>query len=193
MLIDSGHLLPSDLMASARFRGHDMNTSKVNEWLQIAASLGVLIGLLVVAYEIRQNTSVATTEHSRATFSMWLDLSSMELESDVGRAVIKAIEDPDNLSPEDQFKIDSWLNAIASIYEYNNQAEEIGIGPSLKAYIGEDARYYFASRYARQWFERNRRWMNPEAAEIIAQTIADTPIPSTWEDAVDRNSDPDRN
>ncbi len=191
-MTQSGLLLPQKFVAGSTFGNHVLNTSKVNEWLQIAASLGVLVGLFVVAYEIRQNTSVTKTEHIRATFEMWMDLSSIELESDVGRTIIKAVEDPDNLSPEDEFKMNSWLNAIASIYEYNNQAEELGIGPSLKAYLAGDARYYFASRYARQWFERNRRWLNPEAAEIIAQAIADNPVPSTWDEVTVDYSEPEK-
>jgi len=152
--------------------------------LEVIGGIAVIVSLLVVAYEIRQNTSVARTEHIRANFEMWLELSSIELESDVGRTIIKAVEDPDNLSSEDKFKITSWLNAVGAIYEYNNQAEELGIGPSLKVYLEGDARYYFASRYARQWFENNRRWFNPEAAEIIAQAIADNPVPTTWDEVI---------
>jgi len=167
----------------ATLGNHVLNSSKFNDWLHIAASLGVLVGLLVVAYEIRQNTSVAKTEHTRANFDMWISLSSIELESDVGIAIIKSIEEPDNLSTEDRFKLNSWLNAVVSIYEYNNQAEQFGVGPSLMDYIGEDAQYFFASRYARQWFEDNRRWISAEAAEVIAHTIESTPVPSSWDEA----------
>jgi hypothetical protein len=172
--------------------GNVLRTTKLNEWLQIVASLGVLVGLLVVAYEIRQNTSVAKTEHTRANFEMWVALSSIELETDVGKAIIKAIEDPDNLSTEDRFKLNAWLNAVVSIYEYNNQAEEFGVGSSLIEFIGDDARYFFASRYARRWFEDNRRWISPEAVEVIAQTIENTPVPLTWDEASGVFGEPDK-
>ena len=111
-----------------------------------------------------------------------MDLSSIELESDVGRTIIKAIEDPDNLSAEDKFKMNSWLNAVVSIYEYNNQAEALGIGPSLLPYVEDDARFYFASRYARQWFEGNRRWIAPAAADAISRTIESVPVPTSWDE-----------
>jgi hypothetical protein len=84
------------------------------------------------------------------------------------------------------------LNAVVSIYEYSNQAEELGIGPSLIVFLKDDARYYFASRYARQWFEENRRWINPAAVEVIAQTIEGAPVPSTWDEASGGYSDPDK-
>ncbi len=36
-----------------------MNSSKLNEWLQITTSLGVIAGLIIVGYEINQNTRLA--------------------------------------------------------------------------------------------------------------------------------------
>jgi len=43
-----------------------MQNSKVNEWLQIIASLGVILSLLIVAYEIRESNRIATAEAIRS-------------------------------------------------------------------------------------------------------------------------------
>ena len=161
-----------------------MNTTKLNEWLQIAASIGVLIGLLIVAYEIRQNTSVAEAEHSRALYTMWLDLSSAEMESDVGRSLIAAIENPKRLTTEDKFRINSWLTAVVSINDYVSRAIDLEIAPSWAAMQEGDARYYFASEYARKWFAVNRSWIRPAVAETISRAIDEALLPTTWDESI---------
>lgn len=160
-----------------------MNTSKLNERLQIAASLGVLVGLLVVAYEIRQNTTVAQAEHSRAIYSMWVNLSGLELESEVDEALITAIENPEQLTAADKFKLNSWLTAVVSVYDYTVLERNLGVGLIEPAIAEEDARYYFASQYARDWFEFNKRWINPGTAEIISRVIEESPTAKTYDEA----------
>jgi len=160
-----------------------MDSAKLNDWLQIAASLGVLVGLLVVAFEIRQNTTVAQLEHSRALYSMWLDLSGIELESGVDEAVILAIENPDQLTASEKFKIQSWLVAVVSVYDY--QILEQGLaGDLIQSTIEEKAaRFYFASEYSRDWFESAKGWIMPENAEVIARVIEESPTAKTYDEA----------
>ena len=43
-----------------------MNTDALNKWLTLAANLGVLIGLILLVVEIRQNTDMMRSEMSQA-------------------------------------------------------------------------------------------------------------------------------
>jgi len=91
-----------------------MQSSKLNNYLQVLASVGVLIGLFVVAYELRQNTSIAAAEHSRELHLAWIDIASFESESNIVEVVIKSVEHPDSLTAEDLYKLNSWLINILS-------------------------------------------------------------------------------
>ena len=166
-----------------------MNASKLNEWLQIAASLGVLIGLLVVAYEIRQNTTVAQAEHSRAIYSLWVDLSGVELDTGVAEALITAIENQGQLTAADKFKLNSWLTAVVSVYDYTTLESNLGASLIQSTIDEEDARYYFASEYARDWFEFNKRWINPATSEVISRAIEELPTAKTYDEASGLYSD----
>ena len=160
-----------------------MNTSKLNEWLQIAASVGVLIGLLVVAYEIRQNTTVARAEHSRAIYSLWVDLSGVDLDNGVAEAFITAIENPGQLTAADKFKLSSWLTAVVSVFDYTTLESDLGASEIPSTIDEDDARYYFASEYARDWFEFSKRWINPANVEVISRAIEEFPIAKTYDEA----------
>jgi hypothetical protein len=85
-----------------------MQTAKLNDWLQILASCGVLIGLFVVAYELKQNTAIAAAEHSREMFIVWTNVAAMDIETDIGTVVVKSVDQPDNLTAEELFRLNSW-------------------------------------------------------------------------------------
>jgi hypothetical protein len=157
-----------------------MATSKLNEWLQVLAALGVIAGLVLVAYELKQNTSVAQAEHSRETYLAWLEIAAIEMEGDLGSVVIKSYEEPDQLTSEDLYDLNAWLISIMSVYAYGNDASELGISVQFSVINEEYAQYLFGSRYARQWFDRNRSWLGPENEEVISRVIQNTPVLTSW-------------
>ncbi len=157
-----------------------MGTSKLNEWLQILASLGVLAGLILVAYELQQNTSVAKAEHSRDAFYAWLEIANIEMQGDLGRVVIKSYEEPDRLTPEDLYKLNAWLISIMSLYAYGQDANELGVAVRFSVIDDWYAEYLFGSKYSRHWFERNKGWLGEGNVEIITRVIQETPVMTEW-------------
>ena len=157
-----------------------MNTGKINDTLQILASLGVIIGLLVVAYELQQNQVIAEAEHDRGSLGSWMQLTAIEMETDIGEVIIKSIEDPDNLTKAEMFRINAWLQHNVVIYAQSDRARELGVG-AAEFYMSEaEARYYFSSEYSRQWFRANRYWIRPNIREAISRVIENTPIATEW-------------
>lgn len=158
-----------------------MNVAKFNDTLQLLASVGVLIGLIVVAYELRQNKAFAEAEYNATTYGMWIQATAMEMETDIGEIVIKSIENPQSLSNPEKFKLNSWLTHIISIYDHGERAREIGVGTTASGMMSEaEVRYYFSSDYARQWFQGNRYWIRPGVAESISKGIEEFPILTEW-------------
>ncbi len=162
-----------------------MKSSRLNEWLQILASLGVLVGLIVVAYEIKQNTEVAEAEHYRESYSMWMHVATVEIESNIDEIFIKSIADPENLTSRDLVKLNAWFILVTSTYDNGARASELGIATPTGLISESDARYYFSSEISRQWFEANKHWLHPDNAEIISRVIETTPASSKWEPVED--------
>ena len=164
-----------------------MDSTKLSDFFQLLASIGVLVGLLVVAYELRQNKVFAEAEYSQASYDKWMQVASMEIETDIGEIFIKSIEDPDSLSKPEKFKLNAWLLQAITVYDNGDRALELGVATPTAEMAEEDARYYFASEYSRQWFEANRYWIRPNVAETISRVI-ETTSPSTVWDPVRNNS-----
>jgi hypothetical protein len=158
-----------------------MKSSRLNEWLQILASLGVLIGLVVVAYEIKQNTETAQAEFYRESYSMWMHVSTVEIETDIDEILVKSITNPESLSPGELVELSAYFVLVMSIYDNGARAKELGIATPTSLIRELDARYYFSSEISRQWFEANKNWMRPENVEIISRVIHSTPATTKWE------------
>ncbi len=71
--------------------------SQISDWIQIVASLGVLVGLLLVVVEIRESSRVATSESVGAMNQAWMDYYLVGAESRITGILKKSYEDPNNL------------------------------------------------------------------------------------------------
>lgn len=158
-----------------------MQSSKLNNYIQILASFGVLVGLFVVAYELRQNTTIAAAEHSRELYLAWIDLASFENESNISEVLVRSVEQPDSLTAEDLYKLNSWFVSVLAIYVSGYEANEMGIPSQFSSLDETFATYLFASKYSRHWFERSKYWLGPENTETITRVIETTPVATKWQ------------
>ena len=160
-----------------------ITASPLSEWMQVLTSFGVLAGLLLVAYEIRQNTDFARAESSREVFAGWTDVSSTELETDIGDVFVRSIESPETLSSQDIFKLSSRYTMVLSQHDYGEEMYRIGISPVNAGLDEQDAEFYFSSKFSRLWFEVNKYWISAESEGIIAGFIKSTPVSTVWPEA----------
>ena len=158
-----------------------MNTSKLNDWMQILTSLAVLAGLVLVAYEIRQNTEIAMAEASQGNYSGWTQVSWAELETDIGDIYVKSIEHPENLSSADIFKLSAWYSLIISQFDLDDSMAELGMPGDYAGMSEWDVESYFSSKFSRVWFEENKSWLRAENAKKITRFIGTTPVSTEWD------------
>jgi len=160
-----------------------MNTSKLSDWMQILASVGVLVGILLIFVEIRQNTELGRAEHVAGAYEMWASIAQIELQSDINELFVKSIEQPDALSISEMMDLSSWLVNVIAIYQRQTTLYQLGLASDPKAGLRDAARYYFSGRFGRAWFEANKEWigMTPVVYETIRDEIESTPIQTKFE------------
>lgn len=56
-----------------------MDSSKLNDWVQIAATIGVIAGLILVAYEIRVSNRLGFEQANADRMERWNSLSEVAL------------------------------------------------------------------------------------------------------------------
>ena len=161
-----------------------MQISKVNEWLQLVASIGVLIGIILVAQEIRQNNELAELTTWNNLYQGWEVISMSEYESDIHELFVKSIENPEDLSTVDMMKLGSSLTAIVLAYGQNSTAYfDYGLTDDPTEDFIFAAQQYFSGRFARSWFVENKPWLEvyiPEMTEVIGREIEATPVETSY-------------
>ena len=154
-----------------------MNSVRLNDWIQIIAAIGVIGGLLLVAYELRQNTQHVIGETVRELYSEYRSIIRSEYESEIAALEVKCIERPEDLTDTEILEISAYLTVIVGFYDQHYDLYELGVVRSsgldgLKSEVD----FVLASKFGRAWFAENREWMQPEVALIIDQELKLLPI-----------------
>ena len=160
-----------------------MQDSKLNDWIQVLASVGVLGGILLVFLEIRQTNEIAKAEAIANEYVMWESISQIELETDINDLFVKSINQPDALTNSEIMDLSSWFVNVVSIHQRREGMYQAGLANDPRPIIKDAANYYFRGRFARAWFEENKGWIrgSPMVYEILSHEIESTPVQMKFE------------
>ncbi len=153
-----------------------VNTSKLNNLVQILTSAAVIIGLGVVVLEIRENNAIAEDEASSEFWTNWIALSTPDYSTDIGSAYIKSINDPASLSDEEMFRLGSWLTAVMSTYGQMFLMQQEGrVSDDYRSELAGDVEFYFGNGFGRAWYAENKDWLLPAMVEVIDEQLTTNP------------------
>jgi hypothetical protein len=152
-----------------------MQTSKWTAWIELAAAASVLIGLLFVAMEIRQNNEHAKADSIRDLFQMWGDIYQFEYENSIAALVKKSIEEPDKLTDVEFLQLGKYLDLVMNAYVTQAvMQQEAGL---VVGDIADEApivaRLWFASGASRVWLRDNEGWVRSYAPSFYSALTAE--------------------
>jgi hypothetical protein len=156
-----------------------MQTSKLNDRLQILASVAVLAGILLVAYEIRRNNTLAEAESIRMMLEGWDRVFISHYETDISELITKSRKEPKNLTISEIERLDGWLSAISNQYIVTFEMSDRGLGyggvgnnfdpaEDLAAVVES----YYGTAFGRAWYEENKFWFIRRMREVIDRELA---------------------
>ena len=100
------------------------NMDKLNQWLTLSANVAVLLGIVFVAYELRQNTEATQAQTREAV----LAAAQAELQAVRGDPnLIHSIVGTDPLTADEQIKLYTWLVSILKIREFSWLQRQSGV------------------------------------------------------------------
>ena len=160
-----------------------MNTTKLNDWLQIVASLAILVGLFVVVQELRQNNSLAKAERTSDIYTDWSNIYRFEIENDFLLLLQKSVEHPAELSDSEILRLAGHYTLITNAYMHQASLQfRFDLAYDLEKYIF-DIVWYLNSPIGREWLAQNEEWVSaePELFSALKSELAATPIPTQFE------------
>ena len=150
-----------------------MDSSKLNDWLQITAAVGVIIGLVLVAYELRQSNRIAWEQASADALERWDIVAEFEFKSETADLLLRA-HTGEELSRADTIKLNAYydvaLNTILHEYRlYKTQTLDLPQGFE-SAYNGL-IQFYLGSQHGRRRWELMKTEWQPEFVDVVDRAL----------------------
>ncbi len=147
-----------------------------NAWLQIAASLGLIGGLVLVAVQIQQTRDLARLQLQLEGTLAFQQVEIAMLGESPAEAWAKSIQAPESLSPAEVKIVDSWL--VHQVNQWRRtafmEAEGLAEPGATERVVRKNAWFYFGNSFAKRWWRTIKRdggW-DPEFARIVDTELA---------------------
>jgi hypothetical protein len=158
-----------------------MKKFDLGQTFQILANVGVIIGLVFLTLEIRQNTSALLAESRQSVLSSTqTELFTLMSNTDVVASIIK--EAP--LSAEENIRLDLFLTAAMKAREYSwLQFKDGLIDESQWGAEVKNIQVIFDATRTRQWWrESGRLAFDARFAEFVDEVLASSSASNTvWQ------------
>ena len=151
---------------------------RLQHWLAIAANLGVLGGLVLVALQMSQNTELArktyVSEGNVIQNQIWAAMtgpSTLDL-------IAKSVASPDELTHAEFLAVDAYLfPSVNMIYrDYRLAQEGLYTEAEWKSSVDLFVQWYLANPFGNAWWQEVARdFFPPEFSGYVDQRLGATP------------------
>ena len=104
-----------------------MNLEKLNAWLTFVGHIAILLGLIALAVEIRHNTSAVRAQELGDLQNQTQERRVLMLSTDLPRTYLKSLTSPSELSLEEIYIVNAYLNYRLDQLRRTYRAYEDGI------------------------------------------------------------------
>ncbi len=151
-----------------------MNVDRVNRWLTLGANIGVVLGLIILIIEVRQNASLTRVALETAKNDQLANIELSIASPAVAAAWTKSIRAPETMTDADVRMVESHLVAIMLQWDNLFQMEAGGLASRARtqSHIQNSAQYYFGSAYAKNWWRLQKDgWNDTPMIEVAGPVI----------------------
>jgi len=142
-------------------------SEKINGLIQSATAIAIVLGLVLVIYELQQGREIAKVEQADAGFSGYASSVRSLIGDNGAEAFANACDNPDELSTEDMLIMVRVLEDLLSRVRLSLYRQSIS--EDLNAYTFEKAignfRHIFATEFGRWWWATTQQYWEPEIVQ----------------------------
>ena len=155
-----------------------MDKQEVGHWLQIVSNIGILGGLILVGFQLQQNseilkTQVMSDESRRAVEQEWLLIGE-----EGARVWAKAMERPNDLDLHEQRIMEAIYWSVVESWEHTQRLFTQGlVDIDWKFRVSEEAVYYFGYPYGRGYWNVVRTYdgVPQDMKQVIDEALESDP------------------
>jgi hypothetical protein len=162
-----------------------MKSEKLSEIVQLAATLGVVVGLGLLIYEIRENNAIAYQQSVATIFSTWSDLTIAEMQPEFADAFSKSMTNAGELTLSEKVILNAWLTTVIGAYHQDIETSyltgSVDDAEEILSDLAGNVPYLFGNMFSRDWFAANKYWVLGDMVEVIDRELESIPLGSDLE------------
>ena len=160
-----------------------MNISdRVNSWLSLIASVGILAGLVLVAIELNQNTDQLRLQLVVQTTQKMFENNRDLLGENPTPTIAKSITNPEDLTYEEFLIANAWILNGLNEWEDRFLVYEAGLisDRDWKRHIDANISWTLGNRFAQDYWQIAKSYFEPEFAQFVDQALTNIDENSTY-------------
>jgi hypothetical protein len=153
-----------------------MDSNKVNKWLTLIANIGVLFGLALVAFELRQNSDLMRIQINQARADAAMLSNEQLFNSPYLPSILLKAQQGSELSGEEQIRYINWFRAMNRNQDNVLSQYAAGmLGEHTPGSVEDFARDVVASStYSREAWQITKPGFSGEYIAFIEKAIKDS-------------------
>ena len=160
-----------------------MNNDRFNRWLTLAANIGVLVGIVFLALEIRQNSDHLALQLEFAVPTQKIfEINRDLMDPSVANALAKAIEAPAELTFEEGLVASAFILNALNEWEDRYLLHRAGLDGVIdwKRHIQENINWTLGNRFALAVYNSNRDAFETEFVNYVDELLGEVSEDSTY-------------
>jgi hypothetical protein len=148
-------------------------SSKLNERLQTAAAISIVVSLLLVGVQLKQNSALLKTQLLYEESNRMTAIESRYIGENPSAVWAKSIEDPESLTLAEQRVVEALLWTVTEQWRATRMLAELGLleEAEWRPRVSSEAGLFLGNRYGRAWWKNYADNLHPELAEAINQRL----------------------
>ncbi len=173
-------------VAAPTMEKRTMDFTKISNWLQITANVGIVGGLLLVGVQLKQNTDLLKTQLLYEESIRMVELETKVVGENAAKVWAKSLTDPQNLTLEEQRIMEALLWSYAEQLRSMRMLAELGLleNEEWRFRVRNDTSFFFGNRYGTAWwkeFSDEDTTMPQDLVDAVNARLSETSPDSTLE------------
>jgi len=145
-----------------------MKAKQLNDWLQVMAYVGVVVGLMFVVLELRENSRVATEQGISAMSGAYSNFLSRLDDPSAREIMVRAMEETGEFSLEESLHLSSlYLELLNGAEADFVIGESRGLSSDNSVTNAVSTTIFLSNRHGRAFWENARVVYMPEFAALV--------------------------
>lgn len=162
--------------AEANTAPAERTTDRIARWLTLGANIGVVLGLVMLIVEIRQNETLTRAATEGGLNELMVNTELHIAQPEQSAAWVRSYMAPETMTDVDIRMNEAVLVSLLMQWDYAFQMQRAGLRTraEVERLIHNTAPFYFGNSFGKRWFAAQAPgWQGTDMMEVAGPIVAD--------------------